>query len=102
MLGYYNNYLRGNNYGGLVYVFCGRGIKPGRQRIHGYFYDPAQKKWQHGEFLYPYAVIDRCYRQRKFLMCSLQPPAEKGLTFFNRVFPEWNSEADPFPFVHGL
>lgn len=53
MLGYYNNYLRGNNYGGLVYVFCGRGIKPGRQRIHGYFCDPAQKNGSMGSSFIP-------------------------------------------------
>lgn len=60
-LSYYYNYYLKNKFGGLIYVFSGKGINVKKQVISGYYYDTRARTWKTGEFPFPDAVLDRCY-----------------------------------------
>ena len=60
-LSYYGCYARRNRNNGLLYVFRGRGINPGKKIVSGFYLDPVSNTWKQRDFPFPDTVIDRLY-----------------------------------------
>lgn len=66
---------------GLLYVFGSNNIKPHTNTITGYYFNPAKKTWEPGEFPYPDVIMDRCYPNSYETHAQLEKVIGEGKIF---------------------